>query len=128
MHKVIAPLRVSKSKSKMFSLNLNGYRNEHQHGLNNAKAEFKRVMTEQIQALPVFKVISLTYVFYPKTKHLSDLGNICSVVDKFFADALVELGKLPDDNYLHVPEINFRMGAIDSSNPRVEIIIKEIEV
>jgi hypothetical protein len=49
-------------------------------------------------------------------------------VDKFFADALVELGKLPDDNYLHVPEINFRMGAIDSSNPRVEIFIKEIEV
>lgn len=126
MHRVIAPLRVNKSKSKMFSLNLNGYRNEHHHGLNNAKAEFKRAMTEQIQALPEFKVVSLTYVYYPKTKHLSDLGNVCSIVDKFFADALVELGKLPDDNYLYIPEINFRMGAIDSLHPRVEILIEEV--
>lgn len=127
MHRVIAPLRVNKTKNKLFSLNLNGYRNEHHHMLNNAKAEFKRVMTDQIKELPFFNKVHLTYVYYPKTRHLSDIGNVCSIVDKFFADALVELGKLPDDNYLYVPEIHFRMGCIDSLNPRVEIFIEEIE-
>lgn len=95
--------------------------------LNKAKVNFKLEMEEQIRALPIFKKVRLTYVMYPATKHLTDIGNVCSVVDKFFADALVELGKLPDDNYLYVPELAFRMGAIDREQPRVEIFIEEID-
>lgn len=127
MYKLIAPLRVHKSKAKLLSLNLNAYRNEHHMSLNNAKANFKKIMEEQIRALPKFSKIHLTYVFYPGTKHLSDVGNACTIIDKFFADALVELGKLPDDNYLYIPELVFRMGSIDRENPRVEIFIKEID-
>lgn len=95
--------------------------------LNKAKVNFKLEMEEQIRALPIFKKVRLTYVMYPATKHLTDVGNVCSVVDKFFADALVELGKLPDDNYLYVPELAFRMGSIDREQPRVEIFIEEID-
>lgn len=127
MHKLIAPLRVHKSKNKLFSLNLNTYRNENRFALDTAKVNFKKIMEEQIRELPKFTKVQITYVFYPGTKHLSDVGNTCSIVDKFFADALVELGKLPDDNYLYIPELVFRMGSIDRENPRVEIFIKEIE-
>ena len=127
MHKLIAPLRVHKSKAKLFALNLNAYRNEHHMSLNNAKANFKKIMEEQIRELPKFTKIRITYVFYPGTKHLSDVGNTCSIVDKFFADALVELGKIPDDNYLYIPELAFRMGSIDRESPRVEIFIEEID-
>lgn len=127
MYKLIAPLRVHKSKNKLFSLNLNAYRNENRFALDNAKVNFKKVMEEQISELPEFTKVHITYVFYPGTKHLSDIGNTCSIVDKFFADALVELGKLPDDNYLYIPELVFRFGAVDQKNPRVEIFIKEIE-
>lgn len=127
MHKLIAPLRVHKSKNKLFSLNLNTYRNENRFALDTAKVNFKKVMEEQIKELPNFTKVRLTYVMYPATKHLTDVGNVCSVVDKFFADALVELGKLPDDNYLYVPELAFRMGSIDREQPRVEIFIEEID-
>jgi hypothetical protein len=127
MHKLIAPLRVHKTKNKLFSLNLNTYRNEHHMTLNKAKANFKEEMKEQILKLPTFSKVKLTYVLYPATKHLTDVGNVCTVVDKFFADALVELRKLPDDNYLYVPELDFRFGSIDRENPRVEIFIEEIE-
>ncbi len=127
MHQLIAPLRVNKSKNKLFTLNLNTYRNENRFALDTAKVNFKHLMEEQIRKLPKFSKVRLTYVFYPGTKHLSDVGNACSIVDKFFADALVELGKLPDDNYLYVPELVFRFGSIDRENPRVEIFIEEIE-
>ncbi len=83
----------TKNQAKLFSLNLNAYRNEHHMTLNKAKVNFKLEMEEQIRALPTFKKVRLTYVMYPATKHLTDVGNVCSVVDKFFADALVELGK-----------------------------------
>ena len=127
MHKLIAPLRVKKTKAKLFSLNLNAYRNEHHMNLNKAKVTFKQEMEEQIRTLPKFNKVRLTYVMYPATKHLTDVGNVCSIVDKFFADALVELGKIPDDNYLYVPELAFRFGSIDREKPRVEIFIEEID-
>lgn len=126
MHKLISPLRVLKSKDKLFTLNLNIYRNENRFTLDKAKVNYKELMREQIEALPVFSKLRITYVYYPANKHLCDIGNICSVVDKFFADALVELGKLPDDNYLYVPELVFRFGSIDKTNPRVEIFLEEI--
>ena len=127
MHKLIAPLRVHKSKNKLFSLNLNTYRNENRFALDTAKVNFKKIMEEQILQLPTFQKVRITYVFYPGTRHLSDVGNACSIVDKFFADALVELGKLPDYNYLYAPELAFRVGSIDREKPRVEIFIEEID-
>lgn len=106
---------------------MNTYRNENRFALDTAKVNFKAHMSEQIAELPVFNKIRITYVIYPGTKHLSDVGNMGVVIDKFFSDALVELGKLHDDNYLYVPELVFRMGMVDPSNPRAEIFIEEIE-
>jgi len=91
------------------------------------KIEYKKLMKEQIIALPTFTKISLEYILYPKTKRLTDISNVLSIHDKFFCDAFVEYGKLPEDNYLYIPRIVYQMGNVDKSNPRVEILIKEIE-
>lgn len=112
---------------KGFSLNLNQYRNAHFYKLNNAKIEYKAIMRGQIELLPELPIIKLTYVFYPKTSRKFDISNVCSIVDKFFSDALVELGKLPDDNFKYIPEISYKIGEKDKDNPRVEIIIETLE-
>jgi len=62
---------------------------------------------------------------YPQTKRLFDVGNVGSVVEKFFLDALVEFGKLEDDNYLFCPEVIYQFGSVDKLNPRIEVHINE---
>lgn len=128
-HQVTAPLRVRISKKPgakgEFLLNLNTYRNAHFYMLDKAKKVFKDLMAPQIKALPRFKKIHLEMILYPGSSHLCDVSNICSIVEKFFADALVELGKLEDDNYQHLIGSSCLFGEIDKVNPRVEIFIIE---
>lgn len=70
--------------------------------------------------------ITLEYTLYPKTKRLVDVANVCSIVDKYFYDALVETGKLPDDNYNHLSSVFYRFREVDKDNPRVVVTLKEI--
>lgn len=121
------PLTVRVSRKKTFSLNLNSYRNTHYLVLNNAKIAFKEAVAHLVKPLPFYEKIRLTYTLYPKTLHLMDVSNVCSVVDKFFSDSLVEFGKLSDDNYNFLPEVNFRFGSLDRSNPRVDVFIESID-
>lgn len=41
-------------------------------------------------------------------------------------DALVEMGKMPDDNYEHLANIQYVFGGYDKANPRVEIYLEDI--
>jgi hypothetical protein len=66
------------------------------------------------------------YRVYAGSKRSFDLGNICSVHEKFFEDAFVELGKLPDDNINYIPLVIYLGCGIDKDNPRVEIDVMEI--
>jgi Holliday junction resolvase RusA-like endonuclease len=94
--------------------------------MNQMKKKYKMEMSSQIGSLPRLGIIEIHYKLFPKTKRLCDVNNICSAVDKFFSDALVELGKLQDDNYLFLPRVISEFGEVDPTNPRVEITIKEI--
>lgn len=108
---------------KNYALNLNIYRNAHYQTLNKMKVEFSKVIEPELMKLPSFKSIDLTYTLYPKTKRLCDIANVCSIVDKFFCDALVNIGKLPDDNYEYLKNITYTFGSIDKDNPRVTVKI-----
>ena len=119
-------MRVPKTKTKDFILNLNVYRNTHYQTLNKVKINYKEAVKPQIAKLPKYGKIALVFTLYPKTRLLTDISNVCSIHDKFFCDALVEFGKIEDDNYKFVPEITYRIGHVDKENPRVEIEIKEI--
>lgn len=124
MYKVNLPLRVQLSKNAYFSINLNTYRNTHYQALNKAKIVFKEIIATQLAPIPYITSCKLTYILYPKTKHLQDVSNICSIADKFFCDAMTELGKWEDDNYTVIKEVTYKFGSIDKDNPRVEVIIE----
>lgn len=119
------PIPTIKDPNRKFALNLNAYRNAHFHVLNKVKILFKELVKNQIEEIPKFNgKISLTYTVFPKTKVKLDVNNICSIADKFFSDALVELGKLDDDNFEHIPVIKAKYGEVDKENPRIEVLIE----
>lgn len=123
---ITLPYKIPLGK-KNFYINLNQYRNAHFYQLNSAKIKFKELIYDQLVKLPDLNVIELCYtVFIPQNREV-DTNNIASVADKFFCDALVESGKLTDDNYKYLINTNFRFGGVDKVNPRIEVEIKETQ-
>jgi len=119
--KFISPLSIIKYKVSKFILNLNQYRNTHYRVLNSCKIRYKEHMEEQINKSDVKQKVLCVYKVYAGSKRSYDLGNVCSIHEKFFEDAFVELGKLPDDNTDYIPLVVFMGCGIDKENPRVEI-------
>ena len=116
-----SPLSVCTGR-KNFILNLNQYRNAHYRVTNNAKRKYKEFMEEQINSYTRSKgKCMFVYTIYKGDNRIFDIGNICSIHQKFFEDALVELGKLGDDKFSVVPMVVYCFGGIDKKNPRVEI-------
>jgi len=131
-YSLIAPTRIvlpRKTKAdKVIPINLNWYRNAHYQVSNQAKKIYKQSMTNQIMPLPMFGSISISMTYFSKTKQKSDIDNWCSVNNKFFQDALVELGKLEEDNYLYVPKVSYSYGGLDPRKQGyIEITIKELK-
>lgn len=129
--KLISPLyvvlpRKTKADIKWY-LNQNKYRNTHFQILNQTKVIYADFMAPQIEGLPSYNRIALELHIYASNKRLFDIDNIASVHTKYVLDCLVRAGKLEDDNYLYVPQTHTYFEGIDKDNPRVEIIIKEIE-
>lgn len=120
------PLSVRQNKTKNFCLNLNVYRNAHYQTLNQVKVTFQKQIAPLLVQLPKLNQISLSYELYPQSNRLCDIANICSIVDKFFSDSLVNLGYIPDDNYQHVLGVQYLFGSVDSKNPRVEVTINPL--
>lgn len=113
-----------KSANKKIALNMNSYRNMHYHISNQCKAHYKEIMREQIQAITRLTwPVKIKYNYYLKIK--SDVSNIHAVVDKYFCDALVELGRLPDDNINYIVGASYMFAGYDRKNPRCEIEILE---
>jgi len=124
---VISPLFIAKNlKGDKWYFNLNYYRNTHYHLLNKLKINYKTLVEPKLRKLPNFNKVSITFNIYAGNERLFDIGNVGSIIEKFFLDALVECGKLEDDNYTFVPETHTYFKGIDKNNPRVEIIIKEL--
>lgn len=137
--KLSLPLSVTlprKKGDRKWILNQNNYRNTHYITLNKVKhfyeqlvvyaigmAEFDdgAVISEAIGKPPYI----FTYTLYPESNRRMDVANVCSVVDKFTCDTLVELDIIPDDNHKIIPAINYRFGKVDRENPRVELCIEE---
>ncbi len=125
--KVDLPLKMIIGR-KNYALNLNFYRNAHYQILNKMKVDFTKAIEPELVKLPVLKKAELKYSYFPGSLRLSDVANVCSIVDKFFCDALVKAGRLPDDNYMYLPKITYSLGGVDKNNPRVEVrIFGEIE-
>jgi len=125
---IISPLRIERPRSKDWILNLNVYRNAHYMTLNTVKKQYKVLVQDQIDLLPKLDIIRLELILYPKTHRKTDITNVCCIHDKFICDAIVESGKLQDDDYKHIISTTYSFGEVDKVNPRVKIHIQEIKV
>lgn len=129
MYKIKSPLMVTlnhyakTNKDKVFILNLNNYRNTFFRTLNTAKIKYKQTIVSQIENKPRYEKAGIIYKVYKGDSRRYDIGNILSVQQKFFEDALVECGKLPDDKAQLLPLVLFCNGGIDREEPRVDITI-----
>lgn len=125
---ISSPLFIFKNlKKDKWYLNQNNYRNTHYQSLNNYKKKYKKQLEPCISKLPVFNKVSVSLHIYARDKRLFDIDNIAAVHLKFFLDALTELNKISEDNYLFIPETHTYFKAIDKENPRVDILIKELK-
>lgn len=117
------PLKIRGKKD--YPLNLNWYRNAHYFVLNDSKIAFKEFVEPFLRQIQPFTKVTIKYTVYAPNKRKFDISNVCSIVDKYFSDALIELGKLEDDNYEFLPMVQYQFGGIDKENPRVDILIEE---
>jgi len=111
-------------KVNRYYYNLGAYRNWHYAVSNKLKKHYKSVIRPQVDGMQ-FDYITLTFVLHRGDNRVVDRANILSIHEKFFCDALVECGCLPDDNDSYIKWTKYRTGGIDKSNPRVDIIVRE---
>lgn len=113
-------------QDKVFSLNLNIYRNTHHMVLNQAKVAWKDVVKKAVgkQQILFTGPCTFTYTVYPGNNRAFDIGNVLPIVQKFTDDALIELGIITDDNFKHISRNVHRFGSVDKGNPHVVLTIE----
>jgi len=135
--KLILPLFVDiprkKLPAKRFYLGLNPYRNTHFHVLNAAKILWKDIVATAIsktqEKIATGSLLSFRYTIYPPSNRkfeIRDISNVCSIIDKFTCDALIEFGVISDDSYKVIPKVIYEFGAVDKENPHCELLINSI--
>lgn len=133
MFKINSPLKVTvgfnkkKQKNVEFLLNLNNFRNTFYRVLNNAKVQYKIDIQGQLEGVEKLKRCVMVYTVFKGDNRRFDIGNIASIHQKFFEDAFVEYGYLPDDKYTNIPMVVYRFGGISKDNPRVEIEVFNLD-
>lgn len=123
-----SPLAIKINSKRQFILNLNNYRNAYFRTLNSAKVNYKAYMKEQIlnEIYKPLEKIAIQYKVFKGDRRRFDVGNVTSIHQKFFEDAIVELGKLPDDRHENLPLTFDSFGGISTDRPRVEITIYDL--
>lgn len=124
------PLFVEKGvrKIRKYTINLNYMRGWNNLLYNDLKIIYTNLAVREIESKPIFRAneVELTYYLFRKDKKLCDVNNILAAHDKFFQDAFVWCGCIPDDNFKHVKNTSFRFGGVDKENPRVNIVVTSI--
>ena len=117
--------RKTKADKKVY-LNLNVYRNLHYISNNQAKEIYCEDMRKQMVGRKFTKKIDITFTLFKSSNRRVDRANILSIVEKFFCDALVHNGCIPDDNDDYIEATHYKSGGLDNGNGRVEITIAEV--
>lgn len=107
-------------------MNLNVYRNLHFRSLSAQKNNFAKIAKKLLQDIPSMGTIGLHYAVCPGTKRRLDIGNVASIIDKYFSDCLTEYGVIEDDNYKYIPFVSSGFGGL-AKEEHVLVTITEIE-
>lgn len=120
-------VRIAKSeKGKKYYLNLNYYRNWHFNQSNSIKRKFCENMGCFLTGVKFALPIEISFKLYKSSRRHIDRSNILSIAEKFFCDALVQYGCIPDDSDEYIAATNYKTGGIDKENPRIEIEVTEV--
>lgn len=130
MHTTIeSPIHVYLPRKTMparkMSLNLNDYRNWHYVVSNQVKTLYTEQMSAKLAGLKFEKKINITFGLWKSSRRVIDSSNFTHIVEKFFCDALVAHGCIPNDDDQYIGDKVHRTLGIDAVNPRVEITITE---
>jgi hypothetical protein len=126
MWSITVPASVRVGKKRRFSLNLNAYRNAHHHLLSDAKKEFEKIVSPSVLKIPRMDRAKLTFTLFMGTNHLADTANVCSIVDKFFCDTMVNCGRIEDDNYNVIVANDYRFGGKVNGETHVVVTIEPV--
>lgn len=118
-------LERKRGKDTGISLNLNWYRNATFYQQNEVKQEFTKSMEEHLTPVLFEGKIHITYTLFTGDNRTCDVANVCSIVDKFFSDALTYYGCITDDDYRYLPGVSYQFGGVDKGAARVEIYVSE---
>lgn len=117
------PYKTKGKKPKRYYINLNGYRNWHHQISNKVKKAYEEYIQDQIDGLDLETPVTIEFTHYKPTKRAMDKGNSFAVHSKFFYDALVKAGCIPDDNDDFIGMEIVNPTVYDKGNGRVEFII-----
>lgn len=129
IYKFKAPLAIKIAKSakgKFYRINLNQYRNWHKNVSNSIKVKYKELVSPQFKKIKIKPPVQITFVLYNDSNRRIDRANPLSIHEKFFCDALVEAGCMPDDNDKFIKRTIYESGPVDKTDGRIEIIIEEL--
>lgn len=121
---VVVPRK--KKHCKKYTINLNYYRNWNRWAESDVKKAYQSEIRPQIMGLKFYRPIKLKFVHHKANRRKTDRSNFLSIHEKYFCDALVECGCIPDDNDEYIIETSYSTGEIDKNNPRVSVYIEEI--
>lgn len=120
--------RGENKKKKSVLISINGYRNWHYQ----TECKMKHIYTDLVKTrLKHVKCsskgfIRVRYNLYYKNSRM-DLMNVISIIDKYLMDALQEMKIIENDNVKNYVECVSRVAGEDRTNPRVEIIVEELQ-
>lgn len=96
--------------------------------MNNEKQKWKEFIVWLVNKYKLNKLkikkAELIFTYYFPTKHRHDADNY---TPKFAMDGLVESGLLIDDDFEHIKVLSIK-GGYDKNNPRVEILIRRLDL
>lgn len=107
-------------KDKRFSVDINTIRGADRHSYNDAKKVYKGMIADQFEGLDMIEgPISVHYEYYAAMKNKPDLDNFVGGAKKFFQDAMVFHGLIPDDHVYIIGFNSERFCGVDKDNPRI---------
>ena len=118
--------RKTKKDNKIL-VGMNWYRNAHYRNSNLVKQHYHKLIYSKVtQSQKLKDKYMVSYMLYPSNSNC-DLMNVVSVIDKFLNDALQDSGVVINDNIKFYKHMLATVKEIDKINPRIEIIIEELE-
>ena len=115
-------------KDKTVLVGMNYYRNCHYHLKNKMKSHYSDLVRSLLSDFTGDRLTSyrVKYKLFYKTAS-SDLMNVVSIIDKFVNDAFQEIGLVENDNVKFYKKCFAEVGGQDKDDPRIEIILEELE-